>query len=264
MSSVTLSRRHRPGHDQLRGRVCRHARPRAAVGRHPQFRGAPTGRAGRDRTAGDAAVVPLSARASTSCRRARRGCRGTTGPTGSSASLPGSRGRRCPAGWSAAPRAGSVMPGSTARPTSSPGVARPRSRRSRPSRPRPSYLRHIRDAWNDAFAQAIPVEAARTAGGRADGAGLVRRGGPRADDRGRQAGGAGHDHAARRAAGGVLLLDRLAPGPLAARGPRRRADPGLRHRRRHDRLQPDHGRRDADRAGIPPRRRRRSPDARRR
>ena len=58
----------------------------------------------------------------------------------------------------------------------------------------------------------------------------------------------GLGHAARGAAGGVLLLDRLAPGPLAARGPGRGADPGLRHRRRHDRLQPDHRRRDADRA----------------
>ena len=117
--------------------------------------------------------------------------------------------------------------------------------------------RHVRPAT-------MPSMRLEKPGGRADGPGLVRRGGPRADARGRQAGGARLDHAARGAAGGVLLLDRLAPGPLAARGAGRRADPGLRHRRRHDRLQPDHGRRDADRAGLPPRRRRRSPDARRR
>ncbi len=195
---------------------------------------------------------------------ARRGCPGTRGPTGSSASSPGSRGRRCPAGWSAAPRAGSVMPGSTARPTSCPGEARPRSRRSRRSRRRPltcgtsatpGTTRSPRTTTslrleNQEVVLTVPAsfdEAARE---------LTIEAAKRAE--------LGDDHAARGAPGGVLLLDRLAPGPLAARGPGRRADPGLRHRRRHDRLQPDHGRRDADRARVSPRRRRRSPDARRR
>ena len=111
-----------------------------------------------------------------------------------------------------------------------------------------AYLRHIRDAWNDTFAKddqrsrlehqevvlTVPAsfdEAARE---------LTLEAAKRA--------GLAIDHAAGGAPGGVLLLDRLAPGPLAARGPGRRADPGLRHRRRHDRLQPDHRRRDADRA----------------
>ena len=137
MSSVALSRRDRPGDDQLRGRVCRHARPRAAVGRHPQFRGAATGRAGRRPRRGRCCRRSCICRAITSCPRARRGCPGTRGPTGSSASLPAPRGRRSPPGWSAVPRAGSVMPGSTARPTSCPGEARPRSRKSRRSRRRP-------------------------------------------------------------------------------------------------------------------------------
>ena len=48
------------------------------------------------------------------------------------------QGRKCPAGSSAAPRAGSATRESTARPISSPGAARPRSRRSRRSRRRPT------------------------------------------------------------------------------------------------------------------------------
>ena len=175
---------------------------------------------------------------------------------------PGGAGPR-PAGL-AAPRAGSVTPASTARPTSCPGAAPPEVTKVSPVEASAAYLRHIRDAWNHAFAARRLDPPARAARGRADRPRLVRRGGPRADARGRQAGRARLDHAAGGAAGGVLLLDRLAPGPLAARGPRRRADPGLRHRRRHDRLQPDHGRRDADRARVPPRGRRRPPDARRR
>ena len=58
------------------------------------------------------------------------------GPTGSSASSPGRKERRSRAGWSAVPRAGCVTPVSTARPTSSPGEARPRSKRFRRSRRR--------------------------------------------------------------------------------------------------------------------------------
>ncbi len=79
----------------------------------------------------------------------------------------------------------------------------------------------------------------RPAGRCPDRAGLVRRGGARAD-----AGGGAHRrpagrHAARGAAGGALRMDRRA----SARAPRqphaRRARPRLRRRRRHDRLQPD-------------------------
>ena len=47
-----------------------------------------------------------------------------------------SQGAKVPSRWSAVPRAGSAMPASTARPTSSPGEARPRSRKSRRSRRR--------------------------------------------------------------------------------------------------------------------------------
>ncbi len=202
--------------------------------------------------------------ANTNCRPARPGCPGTKAPTGSSASLPGRRGRRFPAAWSAAPRAGSVIPGSTARPTSFPGAARPRSRRSRRSRRRrlicgtsatPGTTRSPRTTRSkrleiqevvltvpasfDEAARELTIEAAKRAE-------------------------LAIDHPARGTAGGVLLLDRLAPGSLAARGAGRRADPGLRYRRRHDRLQPDHGRRDADRSRLSPRRRRRSPHARRR
>ena len=44
--SVALSRRDRSGYDELRGRVCRHARARAAVGRYSQFPGTAAGRTG--------------------------------------------------------------------------------------------------------------------------------------------------------------------------------------------------------------------------
>ena len=74
----------------------------------------------------------------TSSPRAPRSCPGTRAPTGSSASSPASRGRACPATSSPAPRAGSAIPGSIARPTSSPGRARRGRARSRPSRPRPT------------------------------------------------------------------------------------------------------------------------------
>ena len=127
-----------------------------------------------------------------------------------------------------------------------------------------SYLRHIRDAWNDAFAQDDPSK-------RLESQEVVLTVPASFDEAARELTIEAAKRAelatitlARGAAGGVLLLDRLAPGPLAARGARRRADPGLRHRRRHDRLQLDHGRRDADRPRVSPRRRRRSPDAGRR
>ena len=122
------------------------------------------------------------------------------------------------------------------------------ARRVSPVEASAEYLRHIRDAWNAAFAQDDEDASARAAGGRPDRAGVVRRGRARADRRGGEEGGAREPDAAGGAAGGVLLLDRHAPGRLAEAGPRRRADPRLRHRRRHDRLQPDHRRRDADRA----------------
>ena len=230
--------------------VRRHEGPRAALGRYPAVRGAATRRGRRDGAAADAALVPLPARRRTTFRPGRPGCPGTRMPTGSSASSRGSRGRGSRATWSPAPRAGSATPGSTARPTILPWGAPPERGRSRRSRRRPTSSRHIRDAWNAPFARddeahrlekqevvlTVPAsfdEAARELTLDA-----------------REGRGAGDDHAPGGAAGGVLLLDRLPPGRLAARGPRRRADPGLRHRRRDDRLQPDHRRRDPDGPGF--------------
>src|SRR5271163_508222 len=46
---------------------------------------------------------------------ARHACHGTWRPIGSWVNLPDRRGRRFPPGWSAAPRVGSVIPGSTAK-----------------------------------------------------------------------------------------------------------------------------------------------------
>ena len=164
--------------------------------------------------------------------------------TGSWASSPGSRGRRCPAGWSAAPRAGSATPASIARPISSPGAARRRSRRSRRSRRPPRTCGTSATRGTHTFAaddEALRLEQQEvvlTVPASFDEAARE------LTLRGRPPGPAGDHHAAGGAPGGVLLLDRLAQGSVAARGPGRRADPGLRHRRRDDRLQPDHGRRD--------------------
>ena len=110
----------------------------------------------------------------------------------------------------------------------------------RRSRPRRALLAHLRDAWNheharhetrhsrleqqqivltvpasfDEEARELTVEAAQSAG--LDAA-----------------------HPARGAAGGALRVDRRASPPAARTFAGRRADAGLRRRRRHDRLQPD-------------------------
>ena len=67
----------------------------------------------------------------TSCPRGRRDSPGVTDPIGSSENSPGRRGRRSRRTWSRAPRAGSVIPASTGRQTSSRGEA-PAARRASP------------------------------------------------------------------------------------------------------------------------------------
>ena len=115
--------------------------------------------------------------------------------------------------------------------------ARPKaSRRSRRSKPAARYLEHLRDAWDarcrtrrspsqqvlvtvpasfDAVARELTLEAA-------------------------QAGRLRQHHAARRAAGRLLRLDR-APSRLARARAAGRPDPGGRYRRRHHRLHADRG-----------------------
>ena len=68
------------------------------------------------------------------------------------------------------------------------------------------YLEHLREAWDSQDAG----RAVRGAAGAGDGAGVVRRGGARTDAGGRRAGRLSEPDAARRAAGGVLRLDRAA------------------------------------------------------
>ena len=109
--TVALHRRDRPGDDQLRGGVRRHEGPGAAGGRHPAVRGAAARRRRARRPRGRCSRRSSTCPAGTSCPPARRGCPGARRPTGSSASSPGSRGRRSPATWSPAPRAGSAIPG---------------------------------------------------------------------------------------------------------------------------------------------------------
>ena len=246
--TIAVHRRDRPGDDQLRGGVRRHEGAGAAGGRHPAVRGAATRRAGRDGAAADAPVVPLPAgrsRAAAGRGAAALGRRGRpdrrrvrpdpgggvpgrlVGSAKSWLCHPGrrSRGRHPPLGQPAGGREGLAGRG-VGRPTcgtsATPGTTR--SPATTPTRrlEQQEVVLTVPASFDEA-ARELTLEAAKRAG-------------------------LDVDHAARGAAGGVLLLDRLAPGRLAARGPGRRADPGLRHRRRHDRLQPDHRRRDADRA----------------
>ncbi len=74
-------------------------------------------------------------------------------PTASSASSPGSRVRRSPAGWSAAPRAGSAIPRIDRQADILPWGSPPEIKKVSPVEASAAYLRHIRDAWNDAFAK---------------------------------------------------------------------------------------------------------------
>ena len=98
--------------------------------------------------------LPGAARAA-----ARRGASAVerVGQTGSSASSPGSRERRFPPAASRVPRAGFVIPASTARPTSCRGAARRRVQKVSPVEASADYLRHIRDAWNHTFASDDPA-----------------------------------------------------------------------------------------------------------
>ena len=131
--------------------------PRAAGGRHPDVRRSAACRAGRVGPPEHAALVPLSHRRATSFQPERRGCPGATAATGSLASSQDSKGPVFPAAWSAAPRAGSVIPAWTARPTSCPGARPPEIKRVSPVEASAAYLRHIRDAWNDHFAKDDPA-----------------------------------------------------------------------------------------------------------
>ena len=82
------------------------------------------------------AVVPLPARRPRSFPRARSTCPGNRLRTAWSALSRASTGPRCPAGWSARPRAGSRTPASTAGARSCPGPPPRTWPGSRPSRPR--------------------------------------------------------------------------------------------------------------------------------
>ena len=126
------------------------------------------------------------------------------------------------------------------------GLARARRGRSRRSRRRPTISPHIRDAWNvhgspreDEAHRLEQQEVVLTVPASFDEAAreLTRRG--------REAGGDRSRSLLEEPQAAFYCWIVIAPGRLAARGPRGRADPGLRHRRRHDRLQPDHRRRDA-------------------
>ncbi len=107
-------------------------------------------------------------------------------------------------------------------------------------------------------------EPARSAGHRADGAGVVRRRGPRTDGRSRPRRRVRAPHAAGRTAGGVLRLARPRRRRLAQAGERRRPGAGRGRRRRHDRLHADRSRRGGRQPRADAARGRRSPAARRR
>ena len=175
-------------------------------------------------------------RASTSCRRRRWRCRGAGQPTVIVGELARTQGTNVPGrlvssakSWLCHPRVDRLAPilpwGESA--------SRRRSA-SRRSRRRAAYLRHLAGVWRHA-----QRPRARRRGCRAVRAGLVRRGGARADGaRGRARPGLGKVDAARGAAGGVLRVARRSPRRGSAR--RRRDGAGVRHRRRHHRLLAHH------------------------
>ena len=215
MSRSRYHRRDRPGHDQLRGRVRRHAGPRAAVGRHPAF-----------------PVPQLVAPAETAPRSMLPSFLYLPGehelPPGA-ARLPWNdgadrivgefarfQGAKVPSQLVSSAKSWLCHPGIDREAESCPGAARPRSRKSRRSRRRPPTCdtsatpgttrsprttrrtgsRHQEvvltvPASFDEAARELTLEAAKQA---------------------RLA----IAHAARGAAGGVLLLDRLAPGPAGS------------------------------------------------
>ena len=105
---------------------------------------------------------------------------------------------------------------------------------------------------------------ARSAGHRADGAGVVRRRRARTDCGGRPRRRVRAPHAARRAAGRVLRLARPLRRGLAEAGRRRRSRARGRRRRRHDRLHAHRGRRGRRQPRSHPAGGRRPPAARRR
>ena len=109
---------------------------------------------------------------------------------------------------------------------------------------RRAYLEHLRSAW-DARAAADDARCADTTV-LLTVPGLVRRGGARADAPAAAAAGLAERHAARRAAGRVLRVDRQRRATRwREQRQGRRPGAGVRRRRRHDRLQPDRGRRGA-------------------
>ncbi len=85
---------------------------------------------------------------------------------------------------------------------------------------------------------------------RPDRAGVVRRGRAQPHGGSRRGGRARQGHAAGRAAGGVLRLDRAGGQGMARPGQSRRHRAGVRRRRRHRRLQPDRRHRERRRAGA--------------
>ena len=143
------------------------------------------------------------------------------GPTASSARSRATTGRRCPAGWSARPRAGSRTRASTARARSCPGT-RPSdvdeglARRGLDGLPRPPPRRlEPPDRRQDRR------RPARAAGRPPDRPRLVRRRRPRADRRGRPRGRPGEGDPARGAPGRLLRLAR--PRRATAGGSRSRS-----------------------------------------
>ena len=143
------------------------------------------------------------------------------------------------------------MPASIAPRRSCRGARRRTCTRISPVEASTRYLRHMVEAWNYAMAASDPEHRAGKAAGGADGAGVVRRHGPHPHGRGRRKAGLRKPDAAGRAAGRLLLL---AGDAFRRRGARQIKPgdhvPGRGRRRRHQRLQPDSGRRAAGRAGI--------------
>ena len=192
-------------------------------------------------------------------------CPGSRRRTASSAPSRASTGRRCRAGWSARPRAGCRTPGVDRRrpdpaldgrrgrgqglagrgvgrlprrTCATPGTHQVAGKTAADRLENQDVLLTVPASF-DAVARELTVEAARPGGARAG-------------------------HAAGGAAGRLLRLARRAGRRLAEAGQGRRHPPGLRRRRRDDRLHPDRRDRRGGRPGPDPPGRRRAHPARRR
>ena len=179
---LPIRRRHRPRHHQLGPRLRGHRRRGDAkvtpvpdpAGRRPR----------RGRGPAAVAVVPLPARPR---RAAGRGAEAAVGrePRLRVGEFARAFGSQVPTRLVASAKSWLCHPGVDRKAPILPFRAGETGRQVSPFEACVRYLKHLAEAWNHAMAKDVPRTPARSAGHRADRAGVVRRRGPRTDGRGR-------------------------------------------------------------------------------